>query len=236
MKRTILILTLAALLCCCDRDDDVYTANADGGVAISDVIHFSSISHLELDADSSSRSTVTVNISPGAAPNNRDIIFRTSLGRFNNRDTTFVVRANALGIAHVMLLSDSSGMASVSAQVGSYRIDTTMVFKPALPDDMLSSLDQYVVNNNTDVTVTTRLYRNPGRGKVSDPVKVYYELVPLNTVVSELVYPAFSFSDDGVAKAVLRNPYNITGQFRLQVKAVSASGDTLRRNMILQVQ
>src|SRR5690606_36893904 len=138
--------------------------------AVQDIIRFAGVSSLQPAADSSTTSVCTVQIHPEADAANRDVQFKTSLGTFENGDTVLTIKANASGLASATLLIDQAGAATISAEDKSIRIDTTVVFQPAAPDDILLFADAYRVDTNTSVNVTTQLFRNPGRGKVTDPV------------------------------------------------------------------
>jgi len=220
----------------CEKEVDTYTEGGEGGPAIKDIIRFTGVSSLQPDADSSSTSVLTVQIYPEADAANRDVLFKTSLGTFENGDTLLAVKANASGIASAMLLSDRAGRAKVSAEVKSIRIDTTVVFQPAAPDDMLLSADAYRVDTNTSVSVTTQLFRNPGRGKVTDPVKVFFTVTAPDTAAYQLVYPAFAFSEGQAATMAISNPFKQTGIFRVAAYVLSSQNDTLRKEMVIEIQ
>ena len=79
-----------------------------------------------------------------------------------------------------MLTSKKTGKSDIRATVKSYTIDTMVVFQPALPQDLMVSADLYVVDTTQSVKITALLSRDPFKGQVSDPVKVFYAVTPDN--------------------------------------------------------
>ncbi|GAA0548698.1 invasin domain 3-containing protein [Chitinophaga japonensis] len=235
-KPYILLCLFIAAVMGCEKDVDTYTIGGEDGPAVADIIRFSGVSSLQLEADSSSTSVLTVQLHPEADAANRDVQFKTSLGTFENGDTVLTVKANASGVASATLLSDQAGTAKVSAEVKSIRIDTTLVFQPAAPDDILLSADAYRVDTNTSVNVTTQLFRNPGRGKVTSPVKVFFTVTAPDTATYQLVYPAFAFSEEKAATITISNPFKQAGAFRIASYVLSAQNDTLRKEILIAIQ
>ena len=233
--RSYTILALSILyFYSCKRDDDVYSINAANGPQLNDIIRFSSISRMQLDADSTTESTITVRLDPEVAPTS--IVFKTSKGVFDNGDTTQTIASNSQGIASVNILGDKTGTARVSATVKTYKIDTALTFIPALPDDIIVTADAYTVDTSVSINIITTLVRNPGRGKVSAPLKVYYATVQVDSNTQKLVFPPFSFTKQDQGTAAINNPFKVNTSFTFQAKVVSASGDTLRRNVFLRIQ
>ena len=234
MKKNFLIL-FAVTLFSCKKQDDQYLVGNPNGPQLNDIIAFTKISSNILEADSASLTTIQVRINPEADTNNRNVTFTTSSGLFTNNDTTQVVYVNAEGDASVSLLDNKPEMVHIKASVLTYSIDTTVTFTAALPDDILLTSDKYVADTIDSITITTQLFRNAGKGRVSDPVKVFYKVISLDTSVN-LVYPAFAFSSTQIANITIINPYKTKGGFNITSQVLSAKGDTLSKNILIKIK
>jgi hypothetical protein len=235
MKKIIAIcVVVGSVFFSCDKQDDLYTIGSNKGTPLSEIISFYKVAPVSLDADSASLCTITVKLNAEADLSNRNVTFISSGGMFTNQDTTRVVQANSEGYATVNLLSETAGTIRVKASVLTYTIDTVVKFVAALPDDILLSADKFTGDTSDSFEVTTRLFRNPGRGLVTDPVKVFYLVASLDTSLN-LVYPEFSYSSGRAAKIEITNPYKISGRFNVSSKVVSAAGDTLARRIMLVI-
>lgn len=237
MKKLFLFLSiLCFVFAACDRDDEVYSAGNKNATATSDLLKIKSISRLQTEADSAATIVFEYKLNIEADSVNRYVLLQTSLGNFLNGKAIDTVRADAYGIAKASLLSPKSGTAIITARLKSVVIDTSVTFTPALPDDMLLSANNYVLDTNSNIIVSADLFRNPGRGIVSDPVKVSFSVSSLSGATQTLIYPSFAFSSDKKAVITIANPFKATGQFKVDAKTPSAQGDTIRRNLVFTIQ
>jgi hypothetical protein len=224
------------LIAGCKKEDDIYVVGNKDGERLSNVLAFSAVTPIQIDADSASVCSVTVKIDAKAATGNRVVKFVTDGGKFANGDTTQTVTANSEGYANAYLLSDRSGKMHIRASVlDAYSIDTAVTFMPALPDDFLLTADVYRGDTSASFTITSTLFRNAQRGKISEPIKVIFSVIPVDTSIS-LVYPPFAFSGSGVAAITLTNPYNVTGRFNVTSKVLSSEGDSLSRTILIDIK
>lgn len=222
----------------CNKEDDIYSPGNSQGTPISDIIKITNVSRLTIEADTLTVSVIEVEIHPEASEDNRKIAFSTSLGNFQNGKNTDTITVNASGKATISLLSGVTGIALVSAKVSSYSVDTTITFTTSLPDDMLIEASKYVIDSSETITITSQLFRNPGRGKVSDPVKIYYDIIPDGGGVSPLIYPSFAFSKNREALVKISNPLNWKGRYQVVSKTISAQSpsDTIQRSLFIQIK
>jgi hypothetical protein len=233
-----LITAITVFIFSCKKDDDIYSQGNPGGTSVSTLIKIVKVSKTILDADSASVSIIEVNIHPETDSASRIMIFTTTLGSFLNGKTSDTARADAYGHAFVSLLSNSTGTANIRARVKFVTVDTTVTFTQALPDDMLMTADKYIGDTNAVFTITNNLFRNSGRGKVTDPVKVFYSVTPELLTSPPLIYPQFAFSTGRRASIIILNPAKGKGNYRVDSKVVSALAptDTIRRNVTITIQ
>jgi hypothetical protein len=237
MKKLLILLSILSLFfSSCHRDDEVYSAGNGSAAITSDLLAIKSISRTQIEADSAASTVIEFKVNIEADSANRYISLQTSLGKFLSGKTTDTVRADAYGIAKAALLSAVPGTAMVTAKVKSVVVDTSVNFTPSLPDDMLLSASNYVADTTGNIVISADLFRNPSRGIVSDPVKVFYAVSSLSGATPPLVYPQFAFSSNKSASITISNPFKATGQFRVDAKTPSAQGDTIRRNLVFTIQ
>jgi len=234
MRFFILFFAVLLIFGCIKRDGDIYSIGNPNGAQVSDLIKITSVSKTSIEADNVTASVITIKIHPETDTLARLITVTTSVGTFQNGKTSDVVTADAYGIATVSLISPTPGITSFTAKIKSWSIDTTVTFIPALPDDMLLSADNLVVDANASIVMTDVLTRNPFRGSVSDPCKVSF--VVTGTGSNALAYPAFSISADKKATATITNPTHIKGSFQVEAKTLSSIGDTLRKSIGIIIQ
>jgi hypothetical protein len=239
MAKTIKVkyMWVLLLLCAvgCKKEDDMYSTGNREAVPLSEIISFISVSPVQLEADSATACTINVQIHPETASGNRNVKFITDNGVFANGDTMQIVTANSEGKASARLVSNIPKKTIVRVKVlDAFVIDTAITFTPALPDDMLLSADTYQGDTSTQFRITSELFRNPQRGKVSDPVKVLFSVVALDTTIN-LVYPIFAFSADQAATITLLNPFHAGGRFNVTAKTPTAAGDSLTRTILVIV-
>ncbi|MCO5947121.1 hypothetical protein [Mucilaginibacter flavidus] len=230
-----LLLCVLALATACKRDDDVYTIGNKNGIQSAGLFKIAGISSLQQEADTESLIAIKLKISGNADTVSHTIHLSTTLGAFVDGKASTTIIANSLGEATAFLKSGKTGIAQLTFSVQNLSIDTVVTFIAAQPDDILLAADLYSGDTSTSFNLTTTLSRNPGKGIVSDPVKVWYTVSP-SAPGATLVCPAYASSASGVATAIVNNPYKITGTFTIQAKTVNGAGDTLRKSVILLVK
>lgn len=221
------------LLSACERDEDLFDLNSKDGVPLANVIKFATISSGTVLADSVSFALIKVQVSQNADSVNRSVVLTTTLGAFPNNSNTITLPVNALGEASVQLISDKPGTAQLRATVKNIPVDTTIVFLPALPDDMILRADNYVVDTLHSITVTSQLFRNTGF--TSDNLKVLFKATPDNAG-NILVLPPFAYSNNGTASVTISNPFHYRDWFTIEAKTASAKGDTLVKTIRVRIQ
>lgn len=238
MKYLLLFFFILCLLTSCERDDEVYSSGNTDGVQITTLLRISSISKIQIEADSLTITTIEIALHPEADSSARNIFFTTSRGLFSNGRQSDSIRANSYGIAKIDLISNEFGDARITIQSKSVLIDTSIVFQQSLADDMLMSADKYVGDTTESFTIYNSLFRNPGRGKISDPLKVFYSITADNVSSPALIFPPFSFSANKTSSIEILNPLKGKGRYKIEAKTVSASNinDTIRRNIFIEIQ
>ncbi|MCK9220854.1 MAG: Ig-like domain-containing protein [Bacteroidales bacterium] len=231
----IVVLLLIAVLDSCKKEDDVYSLNDPDGVKLNSIIYFSSLSATSIEADGVSQSLVTIQINPEADLDSRQIILSATMGDFSNGRSTDTITANASGMATFALTSIKTGRSEIRAAVKSYTVDTTVLFQLSLPQDILLTADLYILDATQYVKVTTVLSRDPFKGKISDPVKVFYSVIPDNPQLESLICPAFDYSDQGKSTITVSNPFLLTGGFKIKATTMSASGDSLSQSIYIKI-
>ncbi len=237
MKKNIIIfLALVFLVISCQKQDDLYSLQNPIGPQIGDIISFQTVSSSQTDADGVSLCTVKVKIHPEADAANRAVVFKvTGSARFTNGNSIDTINANTQGFATASFYNNKEEAVQLKASVLTYIIDTTVSFVKALPDDMVLTADDYVLDTGQAVHLTSRLYRNAGRGEATDGAKVFFTITPLDTAIN-FIYQPFSFSKNQVAADTAINPFRVGGRFRVDSKTVSALGDTLRKTINIIVR
>lgn len=235
MHKTLTLLACASLffLSACERDEELFDLNSRNGVPLSNVIKFSNISSGSVLADSMSFTLIKVQVSQNADSLYRSVVLTTTLGTFPNNTNTITLPINALGEASVQLISDKPGTAQIRATVKNVPIDTTVVFIPALPDDMTLTADDYTLDTTQSINVTARLFRNIGLP--SDNLKVLFKATGDNPT-NFLVVPPFAFSNNGTASVTISNPFHYKDWFTIEAKTASAKGDTLVKTIRVRIQ
>lgn len=233
--KPIAVISFALLLCSClKKDDEIYSIGNTQSTPVAEIISITGITKPSLEADNASMTTITIKVHPETDTLARMITITTSVGSFANGKTSDVIQADAYGNATVSLISSTPGVSTFTAKIKSWTIDTTLSFIPALPDDMLFSADNTVVDTNASIVLTDALSRNPFRGSVNDPCKVFFAVT--GTGSASLIYPAYSMSADKKATVTITNPSHIKGTFVAEAKTLSSKGDTLRKSVTLTIQ
>ncbi|MFP5040028.1 hypothetical protein [Parasediminibacterium sp. JCM 36343] len=236
MGKIIIVLSFLILsFFSCKKEDDLYRVGSNSGPDLNDIITFTNVSNNQIDADSVSNCILTVKINSQSDDASRNVTFITSGGTFSNNDTLMTVQVDALGYATVALKNNMPEMVRVKASVKTFIIDTLITFNLAAPDDILISADKYLADTSNNITISTNLFRNPGRGVISDPVKVYYQITPLDTSIN-LVYPGFAFSEKHVSSIIVSNPFKVSGRFNIKSKVVGSSSDTLTKTILVKIK
>lgn len=237
MKHRVIIAVFSILLfTSCQKQDDLYSQQNPIGPQIGDIISFQTVSSTTIDADGVSLCTIKVKIYPQADAANRAVVFKVSgSARFTNDDTMQTITANTQGYAIASFYNPKAEAVNLKVSVLTYVIDTTVNFIKALPDDMQLTADDYVLDTGQAVHLTSRLYRNAGRGEATDGAKVFFTITPLDTAIN-FIYQPFSFSKNKIAADTAINPFRVGGRFRVDSKTVSALGDTLRKSINLIVK
>lgn len=222
----------------CKKQNDQYSVQNIDGPQVGDIISFQSVSSILVDADGVSLSTIKVKVHPEASTASRNVVFKISgKARFSNGDTLQIVTVNTEGYATVSCRDTVAEPVQFKAMVDSFSIDTIIQFLPALPDDMQLSADDYVLDSTSgqSIVLTATLFRDANRGVVSEGLKVYYRIVPLDTTIN-FVYPLFQFAQQRVAVITAENPFKAGGRFTAEAKVVSASGDTIVKTIPFRVE
>lgn len=230
MKRAPLILSLTALLALgqCKKDNNTYDIGGPDGIPLSDIIRVESLSSLSLEADGVSPCLIGIQLNPNTDSVDQSVIFNSSIGQFPNGLGTDTTRIDAAGVATLPLLSHVTGQALIKATAGGYSVDTTITFTQALPDAMLESADIYTGSSTDSFHITCKLFRNPERGTVTDPVKVLFSVSPATVNnAPALIVPAFAYSQQGIVTVTVQNPYKNPGSFVIQASTTADNGSTL---------
>lgn len=234
--KIVFIFLVIIIIVSCTKEDDEFALNNSDGISPNSIIHFKEINPQNTEADGVSYSTISVQINPQADPAYRQISLNTTLGKFSNGRKTDTIVANANGVAYFTVSSEVPDRARITATVKSYSINTNIDFRPALPDDLLIDANHYVIDNTQTVTINANLLRDSFRGEVSDPIKVFYKITSITPQPNALVYPDFGMSSQGMSNITISNPFHLLGDFRVEVKTLSSSNDTLRKSLAFRIQ
>jgi len=199
---------------------------------LSDIIHFSKVTD-SATADSENSALITVHINPISDSMQRQITIRTTLGHFPNNDTTMNLTVDGYGDVNVPLVSSKAGLALIRASTGQYSVDTSIVFSIALPDDMTLVSDKYVIDATVTASLTCSLFRN--NGQPTDPIKVWFQVIPDSIGLSPLIAPAFVYTTNHTGTTSLSNPYHSQGWFTVTAYTLLTATDTLKRNIRVRV-
>ncbi len=232
MKHTLIITAFTFLLfASCEKQDDLYSQQNPLGPQIGDIISFQTVSSSTVDADGASLCTIKVKINPEADAANRAVVFKvTGTAKFTNGDTMVTIAANTQGFATASFYNTKAEAVQVKASILTYVVDTAINFKMALPDDMQLTASNYVLDSSQTVHITAKLLRNAGRGVATDGAKVFFKIIPLDTVIN-FIYQPFQFAQNQIAADTATNPFKAGGRFKIETRTVSAIGDTLLKSI-----
>jgi hypothetical protein len=234
MKNILSVITWLSVMLfieSCDKQDDLYSQQNPIGPQIGDIISIQTVSSTLVDADGVSLCTIKVKIYPQADVANRSVVFKvTGSARFTNGDTMQTINANTEGVTTASFYNTKAEAIQLKASILNYIVDTTINFKLSPPDDMQFIADDYTLDSaaGQQVVITAKLFRNAGRGTVSDGAKVFFKITPLDTTIN-FVYQAFQYSQNQMAVDTAINPFKVGGRFNIEAKTVSSIGDTLRK-------
>ena len=231
------LFPLVALALAQCKKSSSQSASSSKKASPSSIVHISSLTAKSIEADSASTCLITAQLNSDSIVTENFIVFNTSLGQFPNGQTTDTAVVDFYGVAVMPLLSDAAGDALISVSVGAVSVDTSISFTPALPDGMLCMANQYTAPDSVDFNMTCNLYRNPGRGKVTDPIKVLFSFSPStgSNSAPALIVPSFANSVRGVVTDSVLNPYRNTGTFVIQASTLSDNGNSLIESVTLIV-
>jgi hypothetical protein len=227
---------LILLLAACQRDTAVYTINTPGGTPVSSIISIKSLSALQVEADSATAFEIAVQINPSTDSVDRPLIFTTTNGTFLNRGKSDTILPDAYGVATTSIVSNTPGPAKLSANLQSYIVDTLIEFIPALPDNMLLVSSKYAPTPTDTVTLNCQVFRNIGRGKVTDPVTITFQQHPATAPGQGLVFLPLATTSNGKATLMVFNPYQITGTFELVANTAADNGNAIADSVTLVIK
>ncbi|GAB3517610.1 Ig-like domain-containing protein [Emticicia fontis] len=220
----ILLIFISGLLACKNEEDDIYALNTEEGIKLGSIISLINATSGTMEADGVTPHTFTIQINKEAADDAKEIQVSTSLGVFANGKDSDTVLANSSGLATFSLTSIKPGKAKITAKIKTFSIENIVEFIPALPNDLAATADSYVIKPTQSITVTTSLTRKPFKGQVSDPVEVFYRIIPASSSPHSLVYPLVSRTEDKKTTITVANPFLLEGDFILEVKTFDPSG------------
>lgn len=222
------------LFTACEKDDDIYSQGSKDATEIDQILSITAISDSTITADGQTTSKISLKITQDAGLSNRTVMLSTDLGVFSNGEATETVTVDAYGNGQFQISSNKTGKATIMATLKNTKVRTMINFIPALPNDMLISADKYVLNPQESANITVALSRDPGKGVVSDPVKVSFSIIGTNADL--LIIPPFARSDSGAANVALSNPFGIKGNFAITASAVNQDNTPFSRTIRIQIQ
>lgn len=217
MRKILIIITwLPCMACFKDsaynniKPDDIITISASEG----DVL-----------ADGSGSGTVAANITSNAAPDRRQVTFKTSMGSFKGGAGDSIVLSPDSGlIVKAQLVSTSVGNAKVTATLRGVTTATPAVvsFVRAYPTGIKVSVDSFVIYNvyssETLITATmTSANGKPSKGQMVHFKVTYEDGVPVGAFLNNID----SVACDASAKAQIR--YSAGEATRLGNLTITAS-------------
>lgn len=225
MKKKLLFTVFIGLLLLnsCEREVDIYRFKADNNI-----IRFEFLEKNTIIADSASCIKFVIKINSNADSAYRIVLLSTQLGHFSNLKDSVILHTDMYGYATGWLFGNTQeGAGLLSAQVDQYRIDSVITFAPALPDDIILTVNKTKANNIAD-SIQVEVVLSRAKGFVSDNIKVFFSLSNTSNEEFEtmpVVLP-FQYSKNQRVHAVIRNPYQSTGKFILRCE-VKLSDQTM---------
>lgn len=234
-----LVFPLAALGLVHCKKSNTPANHSPAEVPVDTVIHITGLSAISLEADSASICQITVQLNRTSTPRDNFVVFTTSLGQFPNGQNTDTAAVDVYGVAVLPLVSNKAGPAMITASVDAISVDTTVSFIPALPDGMFCQPDVYMGSDSIVYHLACNLYRNPGRGKVTDPIQVSFSLSPStppgNYGAPALIFPPVGTSFGGVVTDSVQDPYYNKGNFVIIATTTLDNGNSLSQAITLVI-
>lgn len=173
MKRIAFVCVLLLLGC-----DDTFFDSEDyelgGEYELDDVLQLHVLpAGRRVPADGASTLTLRGEIPPDADDDKRTLTFTTNVGAFSNGEKSIAVGANTAGIAKAELRAPLQVDTSrVTATVGSFTRDTTVIFVRATPERLAVEPGTFALaaSYESTTTVTATLDRDPGTPTVGTAV------------------------------------------------------------------
>jgi hypothetical protein len=235
MKKLFILLFVANIfLLSCKKDDDVYTPGTTDGVDVSSILQLDAKGATDIPADQATTVTLFITMRADASTTNKAITLATTLGKFGNGTKSSTVTVDAYGKAEFTITSDAVGTAIVTATSGSYSVNASVKFVAAMPDDLILTSDKYQVSPSETATITATLYRAPQAGSVTNPAKVEFSVSGGSG--EPLYIPSFAYSTDGVATAVLGNPFGSTGTYTVTAKTTNQQGQPVSKSIVIVIK
>lgn len=226
-----ILFTVIHITSCGKQESELFKEFHDPN-NISDVIRFNSIEPINIPADSMSSTMIHFKISSNADSINRIVLLTSNMGRFINGNDSIYVNANASGNGFVELFSSSNtGITKISATVKNIRIDTTIVFETAFPEDITVSASNYILESGDVTYVKVQSYRI--KGNTSNNLKVNFEVQHDNPSTVYPILPKFSVFDNNVCSIKVENPFQAEGDYYILAKVPSSQSDTLTEKIKL---
>jgi len=162
----------------------ILTAGCKKTVMVNDIIELQ-ITNKQIIADGASIDTIYGHIPINAIATNREILFKTSTGLFQNNADTISISANLTNIqnnkitaAAILTSSLRIGLDTIIAytySVPQYSDSATINLTPSLPDSISLESSSFLVQPGyqSDVTITGQLFSKTG-GMVSQGYKVLF--------------------------------------------------------------
>lgn len=218
-----------------EREQDRYSVGAKDGLAVADIITYAYVNNGTIPADGLTTCDVTVKITQQADSQYRYVALKAGSGTFANGRATDTIFADANGYARTSLYSTLGMPCQLRASVRSYFVDTIIKFIPALPNEMLLVADSQNVDTSQPIKLTCILSRTSGN--ISSGLFVYYNIARADAATGDiLVVPSYSRTHHDTADAVITNPFNAHGQFKVSACTVSDVGDTITRSLTIKVR
>lgn len=239
MKNLLYLIFLACAvltgLSSCDLEDP------DVGTPISEVITLTS-AQTELLANGVNSVVLTATLGDASDPN-LQIAFSTTDGTFlENGETTYSVAASGKTATATLISSDiADDEVAVTASVTAlndatlvFRTSQTLMFVPALPDDILltSPQNSFSQTDLTGVVLTATLFRDIGQA--SQNTRVSFKAIPLDSAMVELTPFAFTGMNK-TATSTVTSANQKTGRVAIVAEVPTQDGGAVRDTLELVV-
>lgn len=183
--------------------------------------------------------TITATLSGKAKPALR-VAFQTDYGIFEGSGNQPSVELTTIDRkASVVLKSTNTVESDITVSVeieGMCRQFLSFSSEPALPDFIVFQSDRLEISANRSerAFLNVDLFRNPGRGVVSEMMRVDFESRPLDGSNARADHPEFAFSSNGAVSIDLRSATDTSGMVRIDAVVPAADGGVLRKSLDIQ--